>query len=182
MGPCAARPSSWPGKEPQPACRTESPLLLNCFFFFPTIVLLCGAAGKSYGPWLGVRLDPGSRGASAAPGLSVRGSLLPASVLSRRISCLYLQQGSSSVIPSWSGPCSQLMHRGGQLTPTLSALCLCAENTLHRLTMPGSTGAELHWDLSSHRGKKHSFFPGKSCLSPLPGSSDSNKPTRLQLG
>lgn len=51
---------------------------------------------------------------------------------------------------------------------------LCAENTLHRLTMPGSTGAELHWDLSSHRGKNHSFFPGKSCLSPLPGSSDSN--------
>lgn len=144
-------------------------------FFSPTIVLLCGAVGKSYSPWLGVRLDPGSRGASAAPALSVRGSLLPASVLSQRISCLYLQQGSSSVIPTWSGPCTQLMHRGGQLTPMLSALCLlCAENTPHHLMMPGSTGAEPHWDLSSHRGKNHGLFPGKSCLSPLPGRSDSN--------
>lgn len=148
------------------------------FFFFPTIVLLCGAAGKSYSSWLGVLLDPGSRGASAAPALSVRGSLLPASVLSRRISCLYLQQGSSSVTPTWSGPCAQLTHRGGQLKPTLFALCLSgAENMPYQLMMLASTGAEPRWDLSSHREKNHGLFPGKSCLSPLPGSSTSNKPT-----
>lgn len=174
MGPCAARPSSWPGKEPQPACRTESPLLLNCFFFFPYNRAALWSRGEELQSLAGGPSGSGQQGSVGRPRAERAGFLVASERPQPEDLLLVPAAGEQQCYSPLSGPCAQLMHRGGQLTPTLSALCLCAENTLHRLTMPGSTGAELHWDLSSHRGKKHSFFPGKSCLSPLPGSSDSN--------
>lgn len=64
---------------------------------FPATLLLLGAVLESYGSWLTI-LALGSEGLWATPALSARGPVLPASFLSRRISCLYLWQGGSAVI------------------------------------------------------------------------------------
>lgn len=179
MGPCAARPSSWPGKEPQPACRTESPLLLNCFFFFPYNRAALWSRGEELRSLAGGPSGSGQQGSVGRPRAERAGFLVASERPQPEDLLLVPAAGEQQCHPLLV---RALLTAHAQRFSAHTDTFLCAENTLHHLTMPGSTGAELHWDLSSHRGKKHGLFPGKSCLSPLPGSSDSNKPTRLQLG
>ena len=90
--------SSQPGKDTCPSQSTQQKAPSFYILLFPTIVLLLRAVVESYSSWLTVLLALGSERLSAVPALSTHGSSLPASFLNRRISCLYLQWGSSTII------------------------------------------------------------------------------------